>query len=41
MNEYLTNYYIYKNIFVEETKKNLDVIERKVNELINFYKKNK
>jgi len=39
MNEYLTNYYIYKNIFVEETKNNLAVLERKVLELINYYKK--
>ena len=39
MNEYLTNYYIYKNIFVEETKNNLAVLERKVFELINYYKK--
>jgi hypothetical protein len=40
MNEYLTNYFIYKNIFVKQTKKNLEVLERKVVELINYYKKN-
>ena len=39
MNEYLMNYFIYKNNFVEETKKNLGVLERKVAELINYYKK--
>ena len=39
MNEYLTNFYIYKKNFVHETKINLDVIERKVTELINYYKK--
>ena len=39
MNEYFSNYYIYKNIFVEETKNNLAVLERKVLELINYYKK--
>ena len=39
MNEYLNNYFIYKNIFVEETKNNLAVLERKVIELINYYKK--
>lgn len=39
MNEYLTNFYIYQKNFVQETKNNLDVIERKVTEIINYYKK--
>ena len=41
MAEYLTNFYIYKKNFVKETKNNLDIVERKVTELINYYKKNK
>ena len=37
--EYLTNYHIYKNIYVKETEKNLAIISRKVNEYMEHYKK--
>ena len=39
MKEYLTNFFIYKNIFVAQTKKNLAVIDKKVTDIINYYKK--
>lgn len=37
--EYLTNYHIYKNIYVKETEKNLAIISKKVNEYMEHYKK--
>lgn len=33
MHNYLTNYYIFKNVFEIETKKNLEVLLRKVNDI--------
>jgi hypothetical protein len=38
MTQYLTNYYIFKKIFEVETKKNLTVLFRKVNDFSTYYK---
>lgn len=37
MNNYLTNYYIFKKVFETETKKNLMVLVRKVTDIYNYY----
>ena len=37
MNNYLTNYYIFKKVFETETKKNLMVLVRKVTDTYNYY----
>lgn len=37
MTNYLTNYYIFKNVFETETKKNLMVLVRKVTDIYNYY----
>ena len=37
MNNYLTNYYIFKKVFENETKKNLMVLVRKVTDIYNYY----
>ena len=37
MNNYLTNYYIFKKVFENETKKNLLVLARKVTDVYNYY----
>ena len=37
MNQYLTNYYIFKKVFENETKKNLLVLARKVTDVYNYF----
>ena len=39
MTEYLTNFHIYKNVYVKETDKNLAIISKKVHEYMMHYKK--
>ena len=41
MANYLTNYYIFQRVFKNDIYKNLQVLERKINELYNYYISNK
>ena len=40
MNSYLTNYFIFKKFFDTDIKKNLDILEKKIEKVYKYYKKN-
>ena len=40
MNTYLTNYFLFKKFFETEIKKNLDILEKKIEKVHKHFKKN-
>ena len=40
MSSYLTNYFIFKKFFGTDIKKNLDILEKKIEKVYKYYKKN-